>query len=107
MNKDYFIGGDIIDRINGIVGGVQAFRQEAYDSIAVISHEIDSKASYDLVASIQFDSELIRQDVDSLKNDVECLKQILIGIYDKLESMEMLRMDVGADELAGLIMGEK
>ena len=107
MSEEYSIIGDIIDRINAIDGGVQVFRQEAYDSIAVISHEIGSKASYDCVASIQYDSELIRQDVDSLKNDVECLKQVLIGIYDNLESMEMLRMNVGADELACLIMGEK
>lgn len=107
MSEEYSIIGDIIDRISAIDGGVQVFRQEAYDSIAVINHEMDSKASYDCVASIQYDSELIRQDVDSLKYDVECLKQVLIGIYDKLESMEMLRMNVGADELAGLIMGEK
>lgn len=50
---------------------------------------------------------VLEEDVRLLKEDVESLKQILIGIYDKLESVEMLRMNVGADELAGLIMGEK
>lgn len=106
MNEDYFIKGDIIDRIDAIDCGVNIFRRETDETIAFINSEISSKADYDYVASIQCDSELIRQDIDSLKNDVEYLKQVLIGIYDKLEYMELPRTTVDNDALIGLLTSQ-